>query len=378
MPRLPRKESVKKVAAWMLLMAGWAPAERVWIGTEGTGKGIYVAELDEASGALKDLRLAAELAGAGFQVLHPTGKWLYSTCASPAGGGVAAFKVTGDGTLEMLGRQPAGGKGTCHVGIDAAGKVLMAANYGDGSICALPVKGDGTLEGGTGWVFHHIGKGPNAERQEGPHAHSVFAGPDDRFAYASDLGIDKVMIYRILRDAGKLEPAGAAVLPPGSGPRHLKFGKDGNFAYVLNELTLTVAVFARDAASGGLTLKSVVPVLPDGDSIEGMTCSEIRVSADGRFLYTANRDTVKRGRDSVSVMEIGTDGGVKRVQTHPAGVAVPRNIGLDLSGKWLLVCGQESNTLAVLAVNPADGRIKEGVVGTMPITMPMCVNFARD
>jgi 6-phosphogluconolactonase len=155
----------------------------------------------------------------------------------------------------------------------------------------------------------------------------------------------------------------------------MKFGKDGKHAYVLNELTLTVAVFARDAASGGLEAKEVVPVLPAGEAPEGMTCSEIRVSADGRFVYTANRDTVRRGRDSVSVLEVAADGGLKRIQTASAGVAVPRNIGLDPTGKWLLVCGQESNEVAVLPVDPSNGKLGE-VHHKTPLEAPMCVTFA--
>jgi 6-phosphogluconolactonase len=230
--------------------------------------------------------------------------------------------------------------------------------------------------GEAGTVIRHEGRGPNPARQDGPHAHSVFVGPDDRFAYAPDLGIDKVMIYRIVREGGKLEAAGFAAVPPGSGPRHMKFGKDGRHAYVLNELTLTVAVFARDAASGRLEARGVVPVLPDGESIAGMTCSEIRVSADGRFVYTANRDTAQRGRDSVSVLEVAADGGLKRVQTVAAGVAVPRNIALAPGGNWLLVCGQESNEVAVLGVDPASGKVG-AVARRAKLEAPMCVTFAR-
>lgn len=371
---------------WFICMmcvawAARADAGRLWFGTQarGTSKGIYVAELEAGSGAVRGVRLAAELSDAGFQALHPGGKWMYSTCAVPAdgggmAGGVAAFRVNDDGSLAAIGVRSSGGRGACHVSIDGAGKVVFAANYGDGSICALPVKDDGSL-GEAGSVARHAGSGPNRARQEGPHAHSVFVGPDDRFAYAPDLGIDKVMIYRILRDEAKLEPAGFGALPPGSGPRHMKFGKDGKFAYVLNELTLTVAVFERDGASGALKAGVVVPVLPEGESTAGMTCSEIVVSADGRHVYTANRDTAKQGRDSVSLLETAADGGLERRQTAAAGVSVPRNIGLDPTGRWLLVCGQESNEVAVLGVDAASGKLT-GPVHVVKLDAPMCVTFA--
>ncbi len=360
----------------VLALAATAAAERVWIGSEAREPdgGIYVADLDPASGEIRNLKLAAPLRGAGFQALHPSGKWLYSTCALPGGGGLAALRVHDDGTLELMEKRPTGGTIACHVSTDAAGKLVMAANYGDGTVCSLSLRDNGAF-GADASIHRHTGSGPNTERQQGPHAHSIYPGPDDRFAYASDLGIDKVMIYRINRDRSTLEPAGSAPLPPGSGPRHLKFGKDGKMVYVLNELTLTVGVFTRQPADGSLAFRNVVPVLPDGESGDGMTCSEIRVSKDGRFVYTANRDTANKGRDSVSMLEITADGGLKRVQTVPAGVSIPRNIGLDPSGRWLLVCGQQSNDVTVLPVDPATGHLGP-VSRKIPLKVPMCVTFA--
>ena len=232
------------------------PAGTVWIGTGGA-KGIYVSELDPESGRLGGPKLAIALPGAGFQALTADGKLIFSTC-SEGGGGVAALRVKEGGMLDEINRQPTGGKGTCFVGVDATGRCVLAANYGDGSVASFPVADDGAL-GEAASLHKHRGSGPNQARQKEAHAHSFYPGPDNKFAYAPDLGIDKVMIYRMDVATGKTEPAGAGELPPGSGPRHMKFGRDGKHAYVLNELTLTVAVFEREPATGGLKdRKSVV------------------------------------------------------------------------------------------------------------------------
>lgn len=351
-------------------------AGTVWFGTQSRAgsEGIHVAQFDPANGRLSGLRVAARLGGAGFQALAPDGKSLYSTCAVDGGGGVAALRVNPDGTLTELNRRPTGGSGACFVGIDATGRCVLAANYGDGSVASFPVAADGSLATG-GSVHRHAGKGPDQARQDGPHAHSIQPGPDNRFAYAPDLGIDKVVVYQLDAARGTLAPAGAAELPPGSGPRHMKFGAGGRFAYVLNELALTVAVFERAAAGGGLARRAVVPVLPEGADPAGITCSEIRISADGRHLYTANRDTARRGRDSISVLAIDDHGAPTRIQTVPAAVSIPRHITLDPSGRWLLVCGEQSNEVAVLAVDAGGGKLG-ALAGKLPLGTPMCATFA--
>jgi 6-phosphogluconolactonase len=367
---------IRRILLLLLLFQIAVSAGTVWLGTSGrAGKGIHVAELDPEKGTLSEPRLAVELPGAGFQAQSPDGKFIYSTCGIDAGGGAAALKVKEGGMLELINKQSTGGKGCCHVGIDATGRCLLAANYGDGSVASFRVADDGSLEKAAS-VHQHEGSGPNEKRQKAPHAHSFYAGPDNKFAYAPDLGIDRVMIYRMDVATGKTEPAGAGVVPPGSGPRHMKFGKDGKHAYVLNELTLTVAVFERDAKSGALKPGPVVSVLPEPMGSEGMTCSEIRISKDGRFAYTANRDTEGRGRDSVSMLAIGSDGGLELLQKMSAGVQIPRNIGLDPSGRWLLVCGQKSNRVVVIGVDPESGKMSETGHG-VDLAAPMCVTFAE-
>ena len=351
-----------------------AQADRVWFGSVGgENPGIYAASFDPETGKVGKPELAAKLGNAGFQVLSADGKRMYSICEMAGGPRVAAFRVGRDGKLEELNRCPTGGKGVCFVGLDRTGRCVLAANYGDGSVASFPVLEDGSL-GERGSYFRHAGSGPNKNRQRGPHAHSIYAGPDNRFAYAPDLGIDKVMIYRLDAEKGTLEPAGAAELPPGSGPRHMKFSPDGRFAYVLAEMGSSVAVFRRQPETGALERLRVVPVLPKDVDPEGMTCSEIQVSGDGQFLYTANRDTAGRGRDSLSVLSVKDGEKLSLVQTLPAEVEIPRHINLDPGGRWLLACGQKSGDISVFEVDAKTGKLRFAR-RKIELPTPKCVTF---
>ena len=371
---------VATIAACLFLTVSATETQRVWLGTTGKdeAKGIYTAKFDPQTGKLSEPTLAAEVPRPGFLTLSKDGKFLYSTSMTLGGedvrptGAVAAFAIEG-ATLKELSRQESGGSGPCFVALDATGKTLMVANYGGGSVASFPVNPDGSLEP-LNSLGQHEGSSVNPRRQEGPHAHSIYAGPDNRFAYAPDLGIDQVVIYALDPKAATLTPAGSAKTPPGSGPRHMKFGHDGKQAYVLGELDLTVIVYDRKAESGQLTRKQVLSVLPEDDDDSKMSCSEILVSADGKFVYTANRDVGGRGRDSLSTFSVGADGQLKRIQTVPAEVSIPRNIQLSPDGRWLLVAGQKGGGVPVFRVGD-DGRLKfSGQRAELPGAM--CIVFA--
>ncbi len=355
-----------------LLVAVSAETVRVYFGTQGRGesKGIYVSDFDTARGTLTEPQLAAEIGGCGFLALHPSGKYLYST-ARADGNAVAAFKITPDGTLMPINTQPSEGSSPCHVSVDATGSCLMVANYGSGSVAAFKIDEDGSLVKSAS-AHTHEGSSVNQQRQEGPHAHSIYPGPDNKFAYAPDLGIDKVMIYKLDAESAKLTGAGAAKTPPGSGPRHMKFGKDGKQAYVLNEMLVTVSVYDRDPATGLLKEKQVVST---GTEKDGMSCSEIRVHPGGKHIYAANRDVAGKDRDSISVFEVLAGGELKLIEVAPAKVQIPRNINLSPNGNWLLVAGQRSGNVPVFRVGkdgkltPTDAEVK--------VANAMCVEFVK-
>lgn len=326
-----------------------------------TSHGIYVSRLDEATGQLASLELAVETTNPCYLAVAPGGKFLYSAdsvkqFAGKNIGSVSAFAVdAATGQLTLLNQKSSGGVGPCHVSVAADGKILLAANYAGGSVKSFQLKPDGSI-GEDGTVVQHHGSGPNTNRQSAPHAHFITADPSGRFALACDLGLDKVQIYKLDSTNATLtanEPAFASV-PPGAGARHLAFSRDGKFAYVINEIGCTITTFAWDAAKEKLEALETIPVLPKEIAVQtNFTAAEIVVRADGKFVYA----TV-RGHDSVSVFAADTvSGRLTYVENVSARGIFPRGLGVDPTGRWLIVANQKSDNVVVFGVNAATGKL---------------------
>lgn len=347
---------------------------RVYLGTRGGG--VFTTELNNTTGALTPATLAGKVKDAGFICMHPSQQYLYSTAQLEDGqGAVFAWKIGDDGTLNKISEQGVGGKSLCHISLDASDRVLMGANYSEGKIVSLPVGKDGSL-GKLASLHQHEGSSQHPDRQQQAHAHSIYHGPNNRFAYAVDLGMDKIITYAIDPESAKLTKVGATEARPGAGPRHMKFGKDGKQAYVLNELSVDISVYDRDPSSGQLSRKQVISTMPDGADKTKVTCSEIRVSKDGQFVYAANRDLTKQGRDSIAVFSVGEEGKLTRIQNIHAEVWIPRNINLDPSGQWLLVAGQRSNNVTVFRIDRTTGKLSFSG-HHIEVPSAMCIEFRQ-
>ena len=359
---LPLLASAASVAAGE---ATWS----VFVGTSGPGaQGVHVATLGRASGKLGAPRLIAEARGASWVALHPGGGALYAT-GEGREGSVSAFRLSGDGKAELINTESAKGGGPCHLAVDSTGRLLLAANYGSGSVTAFPVRPDGSL-GPASSVVQHQGSGPNERRQKGPHAHGVHLAPSG-LVYVPDLGADRVFIHRVDALAGRLarDAAPAAEASPGAGPRHLDFHPSGRFAYVCNELDLTVAAYAVDSGSGSLKALHSLPTLPEAAPRAGASTAGIYVHPSGKSLYVSNR-----GHNSIAVFGIEGDGRLALLG-HQLGVpAKPRGFGISPCGKWLVCAGQDSGTLRTYAIG-TDGRLADtGHEVTVPAAA--CVVFA--
>ena len=252
---------------------------RIYVGTytSAPGQGINVGQLDLATGDLRLDGVAAETKNPSFLAVHPNRRFLYavgeiSDFAGKRTGAVSAFRIVpATGRLELLNQESSGGAGPCHVTVDPTGRNVLVANYGGGSVSVLPIREDGSLAAATAFVQHE-GSSADPRRQQGPHAHSINLDAANRFAFAADLGLDKILIYRFDPAAGTLaanDPAWATVAP-GSGPRHFAFHPSGKFAYVINEMKSTLTAFRYDAARGALDELQTVSTLPAGP-VEGNT-----------------------------------------------------------------------------------------------------------
>ncbi|MEN7972606.1 MAG: lactonase family protein [Verrucomicrobiota bacterium] len=359
------------LAASTLSLTACAHNTRVYFGT---GKGIYFADLDSVEGTLSEAQLAITLENSGFIVVHPNKKFIYSTSATNGTGAVAAMKINEDGTLSLLNKQSSEGDNPCHVSLDASGQMLMTANYSSGSVASFRIQEDGSLSKAKS-THQHEGSGSDPSRQQKPRAHSIFPNPENTFAYAPDLGIDKVMIYKLDPKEGTLSAAGFAGIPGGRmGPRHMKWSANGQYAYVLNEPDSSISVFRPGKTSGSLEFIETRSTLPEGKDKTRMFCAEIRIHPNGRFIYASNRDSTRQGRDSISVFSRFEDD-FQRLETTPVQVWYPRNFNIDPSGKWLIVGGQKSRDIALFKINPETGAL-EHTGRKIPFNGdPICIEF---
>lgn len=350
----------------------------------GTGRGpdgaIHTATLDTHTGDLSAIRIAATIEFPGFLAIHPNQPFLFSTTAGfekPNTAGVAAFRIHDDGQLTLLNKQPSHGISACHLSVDASGQTLVATNYRSGNVSSFQILKDGSLTPAIS-THQHTGAAQHPKRQNAPHPHSIFIHPNNRYAYVPDLGIDKVMIYALDPAHGTLSPAGHADVPGGSqGPRHMKFSNDGKQAYVLNELSMTLATYTVNLENGQLTYIDSQSVWMDGGTPEGMSCAEIRVHPNGNWIVTSQRDLNGEGRDSLSTFERKADGTLKLIANTAAGVHFPRNFNIDPTGRWLITAGQRSSTLAIFAIDPDTGALTLKQSDIPFEGAPTCVEFLK-
>ncbi|QDU95050.1 lactonase family protein [Lignipirellula cremea] len=333
----------------------------------GENGAIQAYHFDSSSGQLKPAERTGDMANPFFMALSPNGRYLYAIHALSFGGkteeDVAAYEILdGNGKLKLLNRQSAKGSAACYLDVDATGKTVLVANYSTGNAASLPVNDDGSLQPAAS-VHQHADV--DAEGKPiGPHAHSIVASPDNRFALAADLGIDQVLSYRLDAATGKL----SANDPPfartaqGAGPRHLTFHPTGNFVYVVNERGNTVTLFDYATETGQLTKRQTISTLPadfDGKSYT----ADLKITPDGRFLYATNR-----GHDSIAAYELADNGELTLLEIEPSLGKGPQNLAITPDGKWLLCANMPGNNLLVFAID-ASGKISphgEPVVQTSP------------
>ncbi|TSA87632.1 lactonase family protein [Deinococcus detaillensis] len=325
------------------------------------GQGIYSLNLELDKGLLTAPQLAAEVAQPSFLAAHPHLPVLYAISELDEGQ-ISAYGIQPDGSLKFLNQRSTQGASPAHVSVNAAGRYVLCTNYVSGlSVLAFPVSGDGSLEPCAASDTHH-GHGPNLQRQESPHPHSVTPSPDGRHAYVADLGTDEVVGYD-LDPQQLLKRVNVVHLPPGSGPRHTAFDPAGLFAFVTLELASGVAILRREPESGELALMDVCPVQPPNFSGTNAP-AEVMVSPDGHFVYVSNR-----GHDSVAVFRFDTASvRLTLLQYAPTLGHTPRGCVLTPDGSLLLAGNQSSSNITVFRRQHDSGLLQ--VMGTFGCPTP--------
>ena len=379
----------------------------LWIGTypeagagtpAGLGEGVWRVDVDAASGLLAAAELVAVTPSPSFVATHPSGRVLYAV-GELAAGTVTAFSVPdvsgelpdqpihGDPTapspasrgLAVLDVVASGGADPCHLLLAPDARTLYVANYSSGTLGVLPLDADGRFtaqvraEGGPVQVWGHEGSGPDASRQEAPHAHFAAITPGGRFVVVADLGTDELRRYARDPATGLLSAAGiAATLPPGTGPRHLVFAPDGRTAYVVGELDVSVCVLAWEPGTASGTLVQQLPAGPSldlqdteqGGTGDGRRVLPSHVELDGDRLLVAVRTS-----DVLVGYAVTADGTLVAEGVTALPAAWPRHFAV-VDGT-VVVAAQVGD--ALVALRPGDAAAGWVVSSVLPLPAPACV-----
>ena len=336
----------------------------------GNGRGIHLFHVNRATGAMTPAGIHEMGTSPSCLALNASGTRLYSSnetdrVGDEKEGTVSAFAVDrADGKLALLNTVRSGGAGPTYVSVHPSGRFVLVANYFGGSVAVLPVLPDGSLGAATD-VKKDVGEiGPTRAASAPPgsfavsghdrtHAHMIEADPSGRFVLHVDLGLDRIFVWRFDEQKGVLSPGEppAVSLPPGDGPRHFAFHPDGRWLYSVQEEGSTIVLFDYDGAAGRLTPRQTISTLPPGFAGSNF-CSEILVSADGRFVYAGNRL-----HDSIGIFAVGANGTLTFVGEEWTRGDYPRSFGFDPTGRFLYSCNQRADNVAVFRVDGKTGRL---------------------
>jgi 6-phosphogluconolactonase (cycloisomerase 2 family) len=284
----------------------------------GNGRGIHHFTVDRTTGALTPAGVTEMGTSPGCLAINAAGTRLYSSNETDRAGDdkqgtVSAFGINRpDGRLELLNTVRSGGAGPTYISVHPGGRHLLVANYHGGSVAVLPIADDGRLAEASDVKADAGTVGPARAPHAPPgsfafsghdhtHAHMIQADPSGRFVIHTDLGLDRIDVWKFDAQRGVLTPNDppSVALPPGDGPRHFSFHPNGRWFYSIQEEGSTLVLFDYDGASGRLAARQTISSLPPGFAGSNF-CSEVLVSADGRFVYAGNRL-----HDSIGIFAIG-------------------------------------------------------------------------
>jgi len=352
-------------------------APLVLIGTytehEGSqSKGIYVYQMDPATGTLTLEREVRGVLNPSYLEIHPGRKFIYAVnelreFAGEETGGVSAFFIdSASGEIDLLNAYSSRGQDPCYISIEQTGRFALVANYTGGNAAMLPIQADGRLGPATD-VVQHSGSSVNPERQTASFVHSIRPDPTNRFAIAADLGADKLVVYEMDLENGKLRTHAEINVQPGAGPRHSIFHPNGQYLYLINELNSTLIVYRYRSDSGSLEEVQTISTLPPDYQGENL-CADLHIY--GNYLYASNRK-----HDSIAWYRIDESNGRLSYEDEiPSGGKEPRGFAIDPTGRFLLAAHERSDNVVIFAIDRVSGRLSR-TGQEAKVSHPVCVKF---
>jgi 6-phosphogluconolactonase (cycloisomerase 2 family) len=338
-------------------------------GSKGRGQGIYLFEMNQDSGALEQRELTPNGSNPSWLAIDRTGAFLYSanetaTFEGQNSGSVSAYRIDPSSRhLTVVNTVSSEGAGPCHLSIHPGGQHVLVANYAGGTLAVAPIRANGGLSPATCVIRDEGTLGPEKATSappgsfamsghDRPHAHMIQADPTGRFVLSSDLGLDRITVWKFDAEHGKLIEPAHFPLPPGDGPRHFTFHPNGRWLYSLQEEASTLAVWEFDTSSGKLGTKQTLSSLPKGFAGTSFT-SELAISPDAKFLYAANRL-----HNTVSFFSIATDGRLTFVGEEWTRGDYPRSFTIDPTGRFLYCSNQRSDAITTFRLHRESGGLE--------------------
>jgi len=343
--------------------------------TGGLSQGIYVYRFDSNTGDVDSVSMI-KTTNPSFLAVSPDEKFVYSVnelAKEGNGGRVSAFAFNkADGKLAFIDEQPSGGDDPCYISVDKTDKWVAIANYTSGSLSILPINKTGGLDPAR-TIIQHSGKSIDKERQEGPHVHCTIFSKDDKYLFATDLGLDKIKIYSFNHRNGTLVQADSPFVStdPGTGPRHLTFSPSNKYAYLIEEMGGIVSSYQY--TNGKLSLIQTISSLPP-DYKGSIGSADIHISSDGNFLYASNRDE----SNTIAIFRINPQTGMLTPAGYQSTLGkTPRNFNFDPSGNFLLVADQNSDEVVIFRVNKTTGQLTDSGK-RIKVGKPVCIKWISE
>lgn len=348
---------------------------RMYVGTytkkeghvDGKAEGIYLLHQDPDNGSLTNCGTQAKIVNPSFVKAGRQGKFLFAVSelgpADDQSGYIYSYQIQENGSLKEVSKLSTGGYAPCHIALDRSGKFVFVSNYMGGVIAIYQVEADGKLK-----KINEL-KLPEAKTA---HAHSVKISGDNRTAYVSDLGNDRLLVYEFDVATGKLtENENLKIqLPEGAGPRHLSLSRNGNYVYSMNELNSTITTY-QVLKGGSLKIVQHISSLPES-YLDKNSGADIHIGKEGKFLYASNR-----GHNSIAIFSIDqASGKLKNVDFVPVAGKTPRNFAISPFGKFLYAASQDTGNITTYTINPENGKLKiqEPI---FEIKTPVCLEFQK-
>ena len=329
--------------------------------------GIKIFDVDMINGSFTE-KSQIELSNSSYMTISHNGKCLYAITDT----GVESYKILPDGNLHKINKASINGMRGCYLSTDYEEKYLFVAGYHDGKITVLRLLENGGVGEITDEIFHK-GLGSIAERNFRPHVNCVKMTRDNKYLCAADLGMDYVNIYRLDKRLGKLKMVDVVHSEIESGPRHLKFAKNGKYLYIVHEYKSYIDVYSYKEVNDNPEFEKIQNISTlNTYHAGGSAASALNFSEDFNYLISSNV-----GDNSVCVFAIDEESGVLTKKfCLPISGEYPKDVAFFPDNKHLVSLNHESDTMTFFTVD-LDKNIIVMHGKEMKIEKPNCIIFHK-